>query len=243
MDVVPVRCYIIGSSHITRLDKYIDKTERDGFKLNNYVVQLQGINGGFVNSIYKYLLDIKSFQPDIVFLQIGSNDIGDGNNSVSNVLVALELLIELLLSFKVKIVFFGLVPYRTRVLPRRGLTLHQYNERVYSLNYRFYNIVCKFTSNVVHWIHRGIQFPNVNILNTDGVHFNKEGNKRLFLSIRGALLYANSLIQGNYYIEYTLHIDIKVILTTLIWWYESPMSSLSYLKLLFFRIITRNFRE
>lgn len=195
MDVVPVRCYIIGSSHITRLDKYIDKTERDGFKLNNYVVQLQGINGGFVNSIYRYLLDIQSFQPDIVFLQIGSNDIGDGNNSVSNVLVAIELLIELLLSFKVKIVFFGLVPYRTRVLPRRGLTLHQYNARVYSLNYRFYNIVCKFTSNVVHWIHRGIQFPNVNILNTDGVHLNKEGNKRLFMSIRGALLYANSLIQ------------------------------------------------
>ena len=105
MDVVPVICYIIGSSHITRLDKYIDKIERDGFRL-------QGINGGFVNSIYIYLLDIQSFQPDIVFLKIGSNDIGDGNNSVSNVLVAIDLLIELLLSFKVKIVFFVLVPYR-----------------------------------------------------------------------------------------------------------------------------------
>jgi len=164
MDVVPVRCYITGSSHITRLDKYIDKIERDGFRLNNYVVRLQGINRGFVNSIYRYLLDIQSFQPDIVFLQIGSNDIGDGNNSVSNVLVTIDLLIELLLSFKVKIVLFGLVPYRTRILPRRGLTLHQYNERVYSLNYRFYNIVCKFSYSVVHWIHRGIQFPNVNML-------------------------------------------------------------------------------
>ena len=44
---------------------------------------------------------------------------------------------------------------------------------------------------------------------------NKEGNKGLFLSIRGALLYANSLIQGNYYIKYTIYIDIKAILTTL----------------------------
>ena len=49
------------------------------------------------------------------------------------------------------------------------------------------------------WVHRGLQFPSVQILRAGGIHLNKpkEGNLRLLSSIRGALLYVQTYVNGN----------------------------------------------
>ena len=46
------------------------------------------------------------------------------------------------------------------------------------------------------WVHRGLQFPSVQNQG-DGIHLNKEGNRRLLSSIRGALLYVQTYVNGK----------------------------------------------
>ena len=90
---------------------------------------------------------------------------------------------------------FGLLFHRQRVVPRRGLTLKEYNKRVDNFNIGIYAITLKFVPYVIQWIHRGLQFPNCQILDDDGVHLSYgEGYSRFLSSLRGALLFAATFI-------------------------------------------------
>ena len=197
-----MRTFIVGSSHVTRLQKYIERGH--DFRLQNHVISIEGISGGMVSSVYQYLIDIKLFQPDVIFLQIGSNDTSNRPEKVENVLLAVEMLLEILLLQGVQYIMFGLLFHRQRVVPRRGLTLKpvkEYNERVDNFNIGIYAITLKFAPYVIHWIHRGLQFPNCQILDDDGVHLSYgEGYSRFLSSLRGALLFAESHLLGNYFI-------------------------------------------
>jgi hypothetical protein len=53
---------------------------------------------------------------------------------VENALLSFELLFETLQSFGVKCVIVGLLPHSEKILPKRGLTMTEYNQRVDSLN-------------------------------------------------------------------------------------------------------------
>ena len=55
----------------------------------------------------------------------------------------------------------------------------------------------KLYPRMILWIHRGLQTPHLPIVQSDGVHLNEEGNRRLRISIRGALLFAENRIQSN----------------------------------------------
>lgn len=188
-----MRIFIVGSSHETRLQKYIERGH--DFRLQNHSISIEGISGGMVSSVYQYLIDIKLFQPDVIFLQIGSNDISNRSVKVENVLLAVEMLHEILLLQGVQYIMFGLLFHRQRVVPRRGLTLKEYNERVDNFNIGIYAITLKFVPYVIQWIHRGLQFPNCQILDDDGVHLSYgEGYSRFLSSLRGALLFAATFI-------------------------------------------------
>ena len=87
-----MRTYILGSSHISRLNTFVSKNF--DLRLDNHFIKIQGHSGGFVNDMYKYITDIYDFGPDLVFLQIVSNDIGQWQNSVDNVVLAVEYLVD-----------------------------------------------------------------------------------------------------------------------------------------------------
>ena len=65
-----------------------------------------------------------------------------------------------------------------------------------SLEYMYLNDKSRM---MTFWVHRGLQYPSCSVLNDDGVHLNEEGNRRLLCSLRGALLYAESLKGNNKY--------------------------------------------
>lgn len=75
-----------------------------------------------MNSLYNYLIDVYNFRPQLFFLQIGSNDIGNIANSVDNVCLAIEHLVTVLLSLDVQHVMVGMLFNRNQVLKKRGLT-------------------------------------------------------------------------------------------------------------------------
>ena len=194
-----MKTFIIGSSHITRLKTYVDTENK--WRLTGHVINIRGINGGMVGSIFHHLVDIKLFSPDVIFLQIGSNDIGDSKTQVSDVLFKLECLIQVLIELKVKFIYVGLVMHRETVLRRRGLSIEEYNARVDQMNVGLNEMAKNYKPRMIFWIHRGLQFPNVRILHSDGIHLNKEGNTRLFTSIRGALLFAENKMRGKHLVR------------------------------------------
>ena len=95
-----MRTFILGSSHITRINTFLE--ENSDICLQEHEVKIQGVTGGMVNSLYSYLIDVYNFRPQWVFLQIGSNDIGNIANSVDNVCLAIEHLVTVLLSLDVQ---------------------------------------------------------------------------------------------------------------------------------------------
>jgi hypothetical protein len=117
--------------------------------------------------------------------------------TVENVLLSFKWLFEALQSFGVKCVIVDLLPHREKVLPKRGLTMTEYNRRVDFLNEGLHQLSLKLYTNMMFWVHRGLQFPSVQILRGDGIHLNKEGNRRLLSSIRGALLYVQTYVNGK----------------------------------------------
>ena len=195
-----MRTFIVGSSHVNRLQNYIERGH--DFRLENHSISIEGISGGMVSSVYQYLIDIKLFQPDVIFLQIGSYDISNRSVKVENVLLAVEMLLEILLLQGVQYIMFGLLFHRQRVVPRRGLTLKEYKERVDNFDIGIYAITLKFAPYVIQWIHRGLQCPNCQILDDDGVHLSYgEGYSRFLSSLRGALLFAATFIGYLFYFE------------------------------------------
>ncbi|CAC5390231.1 unnamed protein product [Mytilus coruscus] len=182
-----MKAFILGSSHIVRFKNYVQTHD---IKLQHHEIQMQGVNGGMVSSLFKYLIDICRFSPDVVFIQIGSNDIGSSENSVVNIEFAIQHFIEVLFSMNIPLVMVGLLFNRNKVLAKRGLTVSQYNDRVIDLNCKLQHLQHFFNNRMLFWVHRGLQFPTHDILDKHGVHLNTEGNRRLRLSIRGALIYA-----------------------------------------------------
>jgi lysophospholipase L1-like esterase len=61
-----------------------------------------------VSSLFRYLVDINKFQPDVVVLQIGSNDVRNIQNSVENVGSAMKYFIDMLYDMNVQHVIVGL---------------------------------------------------------------------------------------------------------------------------------------
>jgi lysophospholipase L1-like esterase len=160
-----------------------------------------------VSSLFRYLVDINKFQPDVVVLQIGSNDVGNIENSVENVGSAMKYLIDMLYDMNVLHVIVGLLFNRNWVLPKRGLTVYQYNERGYDLNCELDKMASCCDLKLTFWVRRGLPYPSCPILKTDGVHLNDEGNRRLLTSVRGALLFAENSYNGKFF--QNLNIIIK----------------------------------
>jgi hypothetical protein len=127
-----MKTFVIGSSRVTRLRKFIEKG--NDWNLGDHVVKIQGVNGGTVSSMFRKLVDIEEFQPNVVFLQIGSNDIGNSKVTVKDVLMSIEIFIDALLLLGAKCVMFGLLIHRDKVWAKRGLTLHENNSRMDELN-------------------------------------------------------------------------------------------------------------
>ena len=180
---------MFGSSHIDRFRQWM-LTDNKSWFLQNHEIRLHGVSGGTLSSLFVNLVNIVTFQPDILFLQIGSNDIGHVHTNVVHVLFEFEYALQILMSLGIRKIFIGLVFYRERVASWRGLTLQQYNERVYELNAGLMEIGYRYQERVLFWRHRGFLCPNMDILLQDGVHLNSEGNKRLYYSLRGAFVYA-----------------------------------------------------
>ena len=136
----------------------------------------------------KYNLDIvKSFAPDIVVLQLGTNDLVF--ISAVETGSALEDFSRLLYeSYGVQMVCV------CQTIFRRDAPL--FNKQV-KLLIKYLKVVLEPIPYVVYWRHRGFWNCRTRFLAHDGVHLNSRGQYKFFRSLRGAVLRCLRSVQAS----------------------------------------------
>ena len=108
---------------------------------------------------------IKSDAPNVVALELGSNDICDSHCDADSIALSLVAFTELLIkSLSVRFVVV------CQILPRRHTPFDGYNERVQKVNTLLREALQNINS-AKFWRHRGLVNPAKNVYARDGILF------------------------------------------------------------------------
>lgn len=181
---------ILGHSFVRRLQSdlrsnFDTRASVDfGFR-GTTTVYMHGIGGRTVSKLQKHDLSVvSSLSPDIVILEIGTNDLSFSKPEVvgSNI----EELVRLLLDhFSVRVIVVCHVTSRAKSHAIKS----NFNDKTAILN-QYTRVVLEQFSPVLCWTHRGFTNTSVTPFLPDGVHFNYTGQYILYRSYRGAILAA-----------------------------------------------------
>lgn len=147
--------------------------------LDNIELKWHGVGGRTVLKTVQFDLSVvESFKPDIVIVQLGTNDLS--HLSPVNVGSAIEDLTRTLHdSLHVKCVCVCQTIYRTGA--------PTFNKNVILLN-RYLKVVLEPLPYAFFWSHKGFWRAKTNFMARDGVHLNSLGQYKLYRSLRGAVL-------------------------------------------------------
>ena len=186
----PPTVLILGHSFVRRLSSDLssnfDARASEHFDLvGDAVIHLHGVGGRTVEKLRLYDLGVVSARrPDIIILEIGTNDLVDERPEVVG--SEIDDLVHLLMaSYSVRVI--GVC----EVIPRVRAPF--FNAAAPILN-QYLNGVLELRPNVFSWRHRGFSNPTVSPYLCDGVHLNSRGQYSLYRSYRGAILKALRLL-------------------------------------------------
>lgn len=179
------RILILGHSFIRRLHNVLKQdnnsyTQQLGINHPTIICKWHGVGGRTVHKVMKYDLDsVANFGPDIVILQLGSNDLVESSSLYVG--SAIEDLVRLLH----EVYHVDVVCVCQTV--RRDAKDESFNSRVGLLS-RYLKTVLESIPYAIYWSHRGFWRSKNNLLLDDGVHLNSRGQHKLYRSLRGAVL-------------------------------------------------------
>ena len=181
---------LLGHSFVRRLscdlDQQFDDRAKKNFDLNHVNVRLFGVGGRTVKKIKDFDLGIVlRFAPDVVILEIGTNDLCNIAAEVVGSEID-DLVKQLLSDFSVRVVGVCMVISRADAL---------FNQKAKLLN-RYSSVVIN-NPNVFLWRHKILDEPRCDFLLQDGVHLNHCGQYLLYRSYRGAILKAVKLLHQS----------------------------------------------
>ena len=139
----------------------------------------------------KHDLDkIRSAAPNIVVLELGSNDLCDKDSDPKTIALSIVALAELLPT-ELGLRFIAVC----QVTARQNEPFVGYNERTALLNGHLRESL-RIIPTAKCLQHRGLINPTNNaVYAPDGIHLNDIGNKALYRSYRGAILWALSQVK------------------------------------------------
>ena len=175
------RVLILGHSFIRRLREHITSSQDNGYtaKLGiltpEFFCKWHGVGGRTIAKVVKYDLGVvKDFGPDIIILQLGSNDLVD--STALTVGSDIEDLVVLLHDhYKVDLICV------CQTLRRSSLEV-MFNKNV-SLLTRYLKAVLEPIPYAFFWSHRGFWTTKSQFLSRDGVHLNGGGQHKLYRNI------------------------------------------------------------
>ncbi|CAG2213335.1 unnamed protein product [Mytilus edulis] len=187
------RAVVFGHSFIRRLNDFVLCNKHNGWSNlsldeRDILVNLFGSGGGTVRQGPKCMFQpcllkvIADDKPDVVFLQVGGNDIK--HDSVDPKLLARDItsFAEFIIDgYDVKHVIVG------QLLQRFNANRpYNYNEIVNEVNTHV-KLIIKNIDKLSFWHHRGMWSDSESLIANDGVHLNKKGTLKFANSIRSAL--------------------------------------------------------
>lgn len=120
---------------------------------------------------------------------MGSNDVCDMDSAADTIASSLVALTELLIS-ECKLQFIVVC----QILPRKHPPFEEFNDRVRQIN-ALVSEALRRIKQAKFWRHRGLIYPSADIYLADGIHLNEGGNRALYNSLRGAILFALSQLR------------------------------------------------
>ena len=185
----PMRVTVIGHSFITRIDRMLVQQFglQHNFGVNSNIAEVKIMARGGMKTSDLRPQSIAATHPDLVYLEIGSNDLCGTSTDGPRVGKAIYNLAMGLVQAGVKKVVVGEIIYRVgQGIPAR---VSEYNYRVINLNRYLQTVLDQDNcEKLALWRHKGLWQATVPIYCEDGVHLNERGNRRLYRSIRGAIM-------------------------------------------------------
>ena len=178
------RCLVVGHSFVVRLKKAMCAGALGthmGFKLHQCNTILLGRGGLGTDGVKRLVSPVMgTFQPHIIHLEIGTNDLCCSQPS----LVGSKIL-DLVQWFRE----WGVLQITAgQVLFRQPIScLPDFNSKVVELN-SFLQASLSTYHYASFWAHHGMWSPTAPVLSKDGVHLNEAGMHLFYRSLRGALL-------------------------------------------------------
>lgn len=182
---------ILGHSFVRRLQTFLtehhDRRAAHNMNLPHENVSFLGIGGRTVPKMLSFDLDkIKAFQPKVIILELGTNDLCVVGQRPESVGSDIEHLVQVLHDdCGAEFIMVCLVIYRSAIPPH----VPDFSHKVDLLN-KYLKVVLEPLPYAEAWSHRGLQSPSIAVLCRDGVHLNAAGNYALYRSYRGAILFA-----------------------------------------------------
>ena len=196
------RIMVFGHSFVKRLWEFIRANSEDfSFHMRLYnegppLIQYTGLPGAITTSLRQHVDAIVDFEPNIVILVIGTNDIYDYSltpQAAANRIM--DFVDSLLQEYGVEqvILLQTLHRHQPTVHTRFPVDVVSYNQRVDEMNlYLDQNLSNRTNGHAYLWRLKGFWSPDCAIKNfaRDGCHLTDAGNRRLYSNIRAAVVAA-----------------------------------------------------
>ena len=190
------RALVFGHSFVRRFGEFIDNRQpsdlyrRDLQLVHTCEVEIFGTGGSTVDKTIRFDLNtIRGIAPNVVVMEIRSNDACDMDSGLETIASSLVALMELLI-IECKLQFIVVC----QILSRKHPPFEEYNERVRQIN-TFVSEALLHIGRAKFWRHCGLIDPTATICLADGMHLNEGGNRALYKSYRGAILFALSQLR------------------------------------------------
>ena len=193
-EVLPtlIKVVVIGHSFVRRLRDHLTSERGQGHNLGldpNMVNVVMYAQGGMTADRLRqhHFQFIRNQLPDIVYIELGCNDLTDPSLSPAQIATDLHNLAHSILQLGVSQVVVGQTLWREDA----GIPddMPDYNMRVVHLNNHLQQQL-RATPGSSFWHHRGMWRSSHPIISVDGAHLTRIGNHRLYRSIRGAIIQA-----------------------------------------------------
>lgn len=194
-----ISAVIFGHSFISRLNKFIaennDPRINSSFNLQYVSTNIYGRGGLCVHDAQEHLQIVAETNPEIVYLELGCNDLARKEISPYDLVEnMLQLSSILYTSYNVRQIIFG------QVLKRDNLPKHlsDFNDKVATFNIVFHarcsDDRLPFHQYVTFWKHRGFWNSCTPVLSDDGLHLSDAGLIKHYFSVSRALVFVHNKV-------------------------------------------------
>ena len=209
MDTSAVKTLYYGHSFVNHYVTW-EQNHQDyrnlGFDVDDVVMFYHGDGGASVDRLLQddNLEHVERIAPELVIVEVGTNDLDSGCYGPQVIEMKIESLIRELKDRRVRFVVVNQVLYRGEAaykdLPvkERRMAIRLNQCKTVSFNNLCEKRIPKM-SNCMYKKHPGL-WANINkLVNKRGVHLNDEGHKKLYQSLRSAVIWAKRIIRPAKY--------------------------------------------